>query len=164
MEILDKNKIGKQKKPRMFNAYIAPILLYNCGTWALTKTIEDRFNSFHRRLLRRIIGVFWPKKMTNEDLYLTTKQQELSKAISFKRLTFLGHILKLGLSTSAQKAMEKYFDASYISTKGKPKTTLASVLKHDFKYTKITLNNREDLVKLRMLAADRKKWKKQINN
>ena len=46
-----KNEIGKQKKLRMFNAYIAPMFLYNCGTWALTKTIEDRLNSFHRHSL-----------------------------------------------------------------------------------------------------------------
>ena len=60
--------------------------------------------------------------------------------------------------------MEKYFDAPYIPTKERPKTTLASVLKNDLKYMETPLNNREDLVKLRMLAADRKKWKKQINN
>ena len=87
----------------MFNAYIASILLYNCGTWTLTKTIEDRLNSFYISLLRRVIGVFWPKKITDEDLYLATEQQKLCKAIRFKRLTLLGHILRLHLSTPVQK-------------------------------------------------------------
>ena len=59
--------------------------------------------------------------------------------------------------------MEKYFDAPYIPTRG-PKTSLASVLKNDLKCMEIPLNNIEDLEKLRMLAADRKMWKRQINN
>ena len=65
-----KNKISHKKKLRMFNAYILPILLYNCGTWSLKKTSEEKLDAFHRRLLRRVIGVFWPEKILNEKLYL----------------------------------------------------------------------------------------------
>ena len=85
------------------------MLLYNCATWVLTKTIEDRLNSFHGRLLR---------------------------------------------STSAQKAMEKYFDAPYIPSKKRPKTTLTQVLENDLKSRETPLYNRENLEKLKMLAAD----------
>ena len=72
--------------------------------------------------LNHFIGVFsaessvysGTKKITKKDLYFAKKQQELSNTIRFRRLTLLGHIVRLDLSTSAQKAMEKYFDAPYI--------------------------------------------------
>ena len=76
----------------------------------------------------------------------------MNKTIRFRRLTLLGHILRHNSSTLAQNAMENYFNAPYIPTKGRPKTTLASVLKNDLKCMEILLNNREDLEKLKMLA------------
>ena len=45
-----KNIISQKKK--------LPILLYNCGTWLLTKTGVEKLDAFYRRLLRRVIGVF----------------------------------------------------------------------------------------------------------
>ena len=60
----------------------------------------------------------------------------------------LSNILRLDPHTPDQNAMIKYFDAPYILTKVKPKTTSASL--------EIVLNNGKDLAKLRMLAADKK--------
>ena len=69
-----KNEISQNKILRMFNAYILLILLYNCGTWSLTKTSEEKLDAFHRRIFRRVIGVFWPEKIPNEELYCKTSQ------------------------------------------------------------------------------------------
>ena len=77
-----KNKISQNKKLKMFNAYILPILLHNCGTWSLTKTSEKKLDAFHRRFLRRVIGVFWPEKIPNEELYCKTSQIKLSSTIT----------------------------------------------------------------------------------
>ena len=79
-----KNKISQNKKLRMFGAYILPILLYNCGTWSLMKTSEEKLDAFHRRLLRRIIGDFWSEKITNKELYRKTSQIKLSSTIRNK--------------------------------------------------------------------------------
>ena len=81
-----KNKISQNKKLRMFNAYILPILLYNYSTWSLTKTSEEKLDAFHRRLLQRVIGVFWPEKIPNEELYCKTSQIKLSSTIRNRRL------------------------------------------------------------------------------
>ena len=106
-----KNKISQNKKLRIFNAYILPILLYNCGTWSSWKTSEEKLDAFHRRLLRSVIGVFWPEKIPNEELYCKTSQIKLGSTIRNRRLTLLGYILRLSPDLPAQTLMEAYFQA-----------------------------------------------------
>ena len=148
----------------MFNAYILPILLYNCGTWSLTKTGEEKLDAFHRRLLRKVFGVFWPEKILYEELYCKTSQIKLSSTIRNRRLTLLGHILRLSPDSPAQTSMDAYFQAPAKPTRGRPKTTIVSVLQNDLKSLNIILNNLVDLHKTRTTATDKKRWKKLIGN
>ena len=164
MDTVAKNKISQNKKLRIFNAYILPILLYNCGTWSLTKTSEEKIDAFHRRLLRRVIDVFWPEKIPNEELYCKTSQIKLSSKIRNRRLTLLEHILRLSLDSPAQTSMDAYFQAPNKTTRGRPKTTTVSVLQNDLKSLYINFNNLEDLQKIRTTATDKKQWKKLIGN
>ena len=39
------------------------ILLYNCGTWALTLLEEERLNTHHRKQLKKILNIRYPKKI-----------------------------------------------------------------------------------------------------
>ena len=57
-----KGKIGEQKRIQLYEALVIPILLYNCGTWGLTKQNLESLNIMHRKHLRNIIGVHWPEK------------------------------------------------------------------------------------------------------
>ena len=126
-----KKKLTLKKKVRLFNAYILPILLYNCGTWSLTKTNESALNSFHRSLLRRVVGIFWPDKIKPEELYKRTEALELSQTIAIRRHTLLGHILRLNIEAPAQKAMNNYYMSTPKLLPKRPKTILPAVLKKD---------------------------------
>ena len=108
-----KNEISQNKKLRMFNEYILLILLYNCGTWSLTKTSEEKLDAFHRRILRRVIGVFWPENIPNVKLYCKTSQIKLSSTIRNRRL-----ILRLSPDSPAQTSMDAYFQAPNKTTRG----------------------------------------------
>ena len=135
----------------MFNAYILPILLYNCGTWSLTKTSNEKLDAFHRRLVRRIIGVFWPEKIPNEELYCKTGQIKLSSTMRNRRLTLLENTLRLSPDSPAQKSMDAYFQVPNKTTRGRSKTTIVSVLPNDLKSLYINLNNLEDLHKIKTM-------------
>ena len=129
-----KNIISQIKKLRMFNAYIFPIYsLYNCGTWSLRKIGEKKLDAFHRRLLRRVIGVLWPEKIPNEELYCKTSQIKLSFTIINRKLTLLGHILRLSPDSLAQTSMDAYFQAPTKPIRGRPKTIIVSVLQNYLK-------------------------------
>ena len=55
---------------RLYNAFIVNVLTNNMGTWGLTPTEWARFDTFHRRHLRQIIGIIYLQRISNIALYL----------------------------------------------------------------------------------------------
>ena len=60
---------------RIFNVYVASIFFYNSELWTLTKKLENKVDVFQRRLLRRILKIKYPKKISNENLYKKTGEK-----------------------------------------------------------------------------------------
>ena len=71
--IFNNNRLNIKIKIRIFNACVESILLYNSDLWTLTKTAENKIDSYHRRILRGAINIRWPNKISCEDLYNKTK-------------------------------------------------------------------------------------------
>ena len=40
-------------KIKLYKSQVKSILLYNCGTWALTLTEEERLNAYNRKQLKK---------------------------------------------------------------------------------------------------------------
>ena len=85
--------ISLMLKVRTFQAYGASIFLYNSELWTLTKTLEDKIDAFQRRQLRYALGIFWPRIISNDELYEITNVEPWSKTIKRRRLNWLGHLL-----------------------------------------------------------------------
>ncbi|OWZ08385.1 hypothetical protein PHMEG_00019083 [Phytophthora megakarya] len=79
---------------RLYNCYILPVLLYNCGTWALTTTQLHRLESFHRRQLRSVLNVQYPRRLTNATLYEIYNKRPLRHRITRSRWLLFDHILR----------------------------------------------------------------------
>ena len=146
---------------RLYGSFILPILLYNCGTWSLTETQEKKLDSFHRQQLRAVIGVKYPRIIRNEALYKRTGSKPLSRIIQSARWRMFGHMLRLDTSSPVQQAMSAYFQPGSSGFRGRPRTTLPRSINNDLKNSRSTnsLTSHEDLVALRQLAQDRRKWK-----
>ena len=134
----NKWKISINKRIRLYDTLIKSILTYNCGTWGLRNTDERNLNSFHRKQLRKILGIKWPHTITNHKLYELTNSEELSKTIAARRWKLLGHILRLNANTPARKSMKYYFEERKTSKKffGRPRTTLVSTINKDIRTTR----------------------------
>jgi len=61
-------------KIRIFDSNLKSVLLYGSETWRLTKKIISELQTFSNRRLRYILGVWWPRKISNEELWQRTKQ------------------------------------------------------------------------------------------
>ena len=57
------NKLKTSTKIKLYKSLMKSILLYNCGTWAFTLTEEQRLNAYHRKQLKKILNVRYPKKI-----------------------------------------------------------------------------------------------------
>ena len=49
------------QKIRHFRMFIESTLLYNCELWTMTRTLNDRTDAYHQRMLRYAIGITYPK-------------------------------------------------------------------------------------------------------
>ena len=167
-----KEKLSLRVRLRIYNSLVKPILLYNCGTWGISKKEEDSLNAFHRRQLRYVLKINHPHHISNANVYKICKEEPISLFVLKSRWRLFGHELRGGEDAPAYKAMLFYF-ARVESTKfrGRPRFTLPVRLNSDLKYTNENdceflnrygvkeLKSINDLELLYVLAADRKLWK-----
>ena len=115
-----------------------PLLTYNSSTWALSDTEVDAIDSFRRRQLRIVLGVRYPRKIPNKELYKQTNTIELKHIIRKARWSLLGHVLRMSSKTPANFAMTQYFNQpSAECYRGRQRTTLPGVLNKDLELAKL---------------------------
>ncbi|OQR95072.1 hypothetical protein ACHHYP_00485, partial [Achlya hypogyna] len=148
-------------RTRLYKCYVLPVLLYNCGTWALTPTSLASLDSFHRRQLRRLLGVFYPNTITDVALYERCASVPLSELVARQRWRLLGHVLRLPEDVPANVAAARFFDPSAQSRfLGRTKLTLPIVLHRDLQSLTppLSLASTDDLKDLRSCAQDHEAW------
>ena len=122
---------------RLYETLVKSVLLYNCGTWGVSKDDQRKLNSFHRRQLRKVIGIHWPHKISTSKLYKVTGTKPLSITKTESRWKLLGHILRLPANCPARKTMRYYFQKRTNKIfRGRRRTTIVSTLNEDIKRTK----------------------------
>ena len=100
------SKINSIKiKLRAFNSYVASVLLYYSELWTLTKKLENTIDTFQGRHLRKILGINWQRNITNNELHARRKCEPWNEIIRERRLTWLGHLMRLHPETPARKAL-----------------------------------------------------------
>ena len=62
-------KLKTKTKLRIFNSNVKSVLLYGSETWCLTKENGNRIQTFINSCLRSILGVHYPERIRNEDLW-----------------------------------------------------------------------------------------------
>ena len=170
-KIIRKKKIRRiDKIMKLYNALVRSILLYNACTWGVDLTDEKNLNSFHRRQLRQVAGVFYPDKISNEKLYKLTKAKPISIEITRSRWKMFGHTLRMHEKTPARKAMRYFFQVPEGRSKfrGRKRSTIVTALNRDIIITRQhnpqfrlpNLKTELDLRNIRVKATNRKHWQK----
>ena len=146
-------------KIKTFNVYIACVFLYNSELWGVTATLENQIDAFQRRVLRYALGIQWPKKITNEKLMGITKAEPWSVTIKRRRLTFLGHVMRLHNNTPVKIALKESF-SPYVNKTGRPANTWLATIRNDLKKGNINIDtkSRESFVLIENLTSDRTDW------
>ena len=155
------DKIKKKTKIKLYRALVKSVLTYNCSTWALTQTEEKQLDAFHRKQLKRVLGIRYPVRITNKSLYKQCEEQPLSIYILECRWRLFGHILRRDREIPANVAMDGFFAKQGNRYRGRPLTTLPVVLNNDLSRlatSGLSLKNKEDLDHLRGIAQQRHQW------
>ena len=81
-------------KIRIFNSNVKSVLLYGSETWRLTKKTITQLQTFTNRRLWYILGVWWPRKILNEELWQRTKQERIEVTIRRRKWRWISHTLR----------------------------------------------------------------------
>ncbi|GFS04186.1 endonuclease-reverse transcriptase [Elysia marginata] len=94
-----------------------------------------RKDSFHRKQLRRVLGIRYPIKISNrsKSLYKKCEHTPISLEVLQARWRLFGHVLRREPSISANKAMTFYFHDNAKRARGRPITALPMTLNNDLK-------------------------------
>ena len=156
VEIFENKKLSVATKMSAFDIYVGYVFLYNSELWTTTESLNKKIDSLHRRLLRKyVLNIKYPKIIKNEEVYRRTKAIPWSVVIGQRRLTWLGHVIRLNEQTPARQALE-YAMQSYKKKKGRPKMT----------WLKLVENQLKDIVtfdQMFLFAQDRSEWNKIVN-
>ena len=102
------------------------------------------------------MGVRWPK-IVNTELYQKTGVEKWTSIVKKKRLSWLGHLLRLDEETPAKKTLAEY--VRKVKKKcGRRKTCWTDIIKSDFQYLNI-YDETKLPQHLNVLIGGRKLWK-----
>ena len=55
-------------KIRIYRSNVLSILLYDAESWKVTTVINHKIETLQNECLRRILQLYWPNKISNEEL------------------------------------------------------------------------------------------------
>lgn len=145
------SSLKKSLKVRLFIATVESVLLYNCGTWTLTKQMEKSLDGVYTRMLRMALNVSWKQHITNEELY--GDLPKITAKIAMHRLRLAGHCVRHPEEIASQLVLWKPLRGN--PGRGRKRTDFIDVIKRD-----TSLDNIEDI---RKVMQDRTRWKDLVN-
>ena len=70
----------------------------------MNKTTENQIYAYHWHLLRNVINIRWPNKISSKAQYENTKVKKWSDTIKKRCLRWLGHAVRLPAETPAKQS------------------------------------------------------------
>ena len=150
---------------RLLKSHVESIFLYNSELWTLTKKIENTINVFQRNLLRKILNIKWPNKISNKALYERTEIDEWSKTIKERRLSWYEHVLRLPDNTPAKTALREV--RKYVKKpRGGQKLTWIKMIEKDLERARVMVAKEDGTIFIatdEYLANNRPLWQSVVS-
>jgi hypothetical protein len=153
-------KIPLRTKIKLYDSLVASVILYNSNSWAAPAVFLDKLDITHRKHLRRILNIYWPKGViSNTELYKRCNTNKLSERACKYRWTMFGHILRRDEQTPAFASLKFAICNCHKSRKGRHQSNLLNLLIDDLKVRNLKLDSIGDLYNLRRVAFERAYWR-----
>ena len=151
------NKIWKAKglnlrtKLKIYRSNVLGVLLYSSECWKMTQSIIHKLETFQNKCLRRILQIFWPNTITNEELLKRTECASLETIIKRRRWRWFGHVCRMPAGALARTALKWTADGK--RRPGRPKETWRRTVERELKECGLTWET------VGRKAAERQQWK-----
>ena len=85
------NMLTINTKITVYKACVLSTLLYASESWTMYSSQEIKINTFHMRCLRRILGITWRDKVTNNEVLERAGIPSMFTFLRQRRIRWLGH-------------------------------------------------------------------------
>ena len=92
-------------KLKIFKSNVIAVLLYGCETWRMTKNDATKLDVFLHKNLRRLMKIYWPMKVPNEEIRKRATISFISEQIFRRRWRFIGHVLRMDANQHPKTAL-----------------------------------------------------------
>ena len=150
-------KLTERTKILVYKACVLSTLLYGSEAWTLMAHHENRLHVFHMRCLRKILGLTWEDKVTNEKVLTRAGITSMSTLLKQKRLRWLGHVHRME-DTRIPKCLMYGELATGARPQGRPFLRFRDTCKRDVKAIGL------DPDTWHTLAIDRDVWKQEVKD
>ena len=130
-KIWNSRQIRRKTKLNLFNSNVKSVLLYGAETWRMTETIKQKLQTFSNRCLRRIMGIFWPQWVTNEELWRMTDQKPMDWEVRARKWRWIGHTLRKEPQNITRQALQ--WNPAGRRSRGRPKQTWRRTVEGEMK-------------------------------
>ena len=94
----DRN-IALSSNIRLMRSLVMSIFMYTCESWTLTAETEKRIQAMETRCLRKLLGITYRDRITNEEVRNKTRQaiephDDLLTTVKQRKLRWYGHITR----------------------------------------------------------------------
>ena len=117
----------------------------------MTEQDLSKLTSFHTANLREILRIFWPQKISNNQLLRQTKQEDIRTLVNRRRWRWIGHVMRKASNNIARIAM--HWTPEGKRSRGRPKTTWRRTVEKRLRGLNYSWSTIEKL------AKDRQGWK-----
>lgn len=120
-EVWRSNVLSNKTKIRLFKSNILTVLLYGCETWLVNQEIQNKLQVFVNRCLRNIFKIWWPKTISNEDLWQKAEIGPINQEIKKRKWGWIGHTMRKDDNEIAKQAFN--WNPQGSRKRGRPKKT-----------------------------------------
>lgn len=143
--------ITRRTKIKMFNSNVKSVLLYGCETWFVRNDITSRLQVFVNKCLRRILGIYWPRTISNARLWQMTDQKPIRQEILERKWRWIGHALRRSDNHLSKQGLR--WQSTGRRRPGRPRTTWRRSVEKEAGSTGLGWKELEEI------AQDRDKWR-----
>ena len=143
--------ISLRTKLKIFNSNVKAVLLYGCETWNASPSCIKRIQTFINKCLRKLLGIRWTDKITNEEVWRRTGECAVGDEVGRRRWRWIGHTLRKTGNSITKKALD--WNPQGKRSRGRPRSTWKRVVERDVLRGRRTWNN------IKRLAQDRGEWR-----
>ena len=121
----------------------------------MTKNDERRLDVFLHKCLRRILKIYWPVKITNEEVRRRAETHPISEIIKQRRWRWIGHVLRMENNENPRIALT--WTPEGRRNRGRPRETWRRTVEKERNKMGFTTWERAHET-----AINRDKWKRQV--